>query len=66
MDNNSSPQDPAPLFDNVDITTPDEDNEIFESAVQVNFDMRFFFTFSHSYWIFFKYLILFPFIIIIK
>lgn len=29
MDNSLS-QEPAPLFDNVDITTPDEDNEIFE------------------------------------
>lgn len=34
MDNSSSPDAP-PLFDNVDITTPDEDNEIFESPVQV-------------------------------
>lgn len=35
---NPSTQNPQPLlFDTVDITTPEEeDNEIFESAVQVN------------------------------
>lgn len=38
---NPSTQNPQPLlFDTVDINTPEEeDNEIFESAVQVNFNL---------------------------
>ena len=39
MENNESPdQQNPPLFDNVDITSPDNDeneNDIFESAIQV-------------------------------
>jgi len=35
MDNSTTLQDQPPLFDNVDINTPEEENDIFESAVQV-------------------------------
>lgn len=43
MENNTSVDTNPPLFDNIDISTPqDEENDIFESTIQVSFLYHFY------------------------